>query len=53
MALATGELLQVAYRRSDRIESIHHGSFFAGDWTKLGLLLPSGLVLLFRRASGL
>ena len=37
---ATGQVLQVAYRRSDLIESIHDGSFFA-DWTKLYLFLPS------------
>jgi hypothetical protein len=44
--LGTGQLLQTAYRRSDLIESIHDGSFFAGDWTKLGLFLPAGLILL-------
>ncbi len=44
--LGTGRVLQVAYRRSDLIESIHDGSFFAGDWTKLGLFLPTGLTLL-------
>ena len=40
--LGTGRVLQTAYRRSDLIESIHDGSFFAGDWTKLGLFLPVG-----------
>jgi PepSY-associated TM region len=44
--LGTGRVLHTAYRRSDVIESIHDGSFFAGDWTKLGLFLPSGVVLL-------
>ena len=44
--LGTGTLLQVAYRRSDLIESIHDGSFFGGDWTKLGLFLPTGITLL-------
>jgi len=44
--LGTGEVLQVAYRRSDLIESIHDGSFFGGDWTKLGLFLPTGVTLL-------
>jgi uncharacterized iron-regulated membrane protein len=44
MALATGEVLQVAYRRSDLIESLHDGSFY-GDRTKLAIFLPSGLVL--------
>lgn len=44
--LGNGRLLQTAYRRSDLIESIHDGSFFAGDWTKLGLFLPAGVTLL-------
>ncbi len=43
--LGTGAVLQTAYRRSDLIESLHDGSFF-GDWIKLGLFLPAGLVLL-------
>lgn len=51
--LETGLILQTAYRRSDWIESIHDGSFFAGDWTKLGLFLPAGIVLLFLWLSGL
>lgn len=51
--LGTGQLLQVAYRRSDLIESIHDGSFFAGDWSKLGLFLPSGVTLLVLWVSGL
>ena len=41
----TGELLLLAKRRSDVIESIHDGSWFA-DWAKLGLFLPAGIVLL-------
>ena len=40
--LGSGRVLQTAYRRSDLIETIHDGSFFAGDWTKLGLFLPAG-----------
>jgi uncharacterized iron-regulated membrane protein len=46
--LGTGEILQVAYRRSDWIESIHDGSIF-GDIVKLGLFFPAaiGLVLLW------
>ena len=46
--LGTGEILQVAYRRSDWIESIHDGSIF-GDGVKLGIFLPAavGLVLLW------
>ncbi len=43
--LGTGKLLQAAVRRSDLIESLHDGSFFAGDVTKLGLFLPAGIVL--------
>lgn len=51
--LGTGRVLQTAYRRSDLIESIHDGSFFAGDWTKLGLFLPSGIIILLLWLSGL
>jgi hypothetical protein len=51
--LGTGRVLQTAYRRSDLIESIHDGSFFGGDWTKLGLFLPAGTVLLLLWLSGL
>jgi hypothetical protein len=43
--LGTGAVLQTEYRRSDIIESIHDGSFFAGDWTKLGIFLPAGITL--------
>jgi PepSY-associated TM region len=51
--LGTGRVLQTAYRRSDLIESIHDGSFFAGEWTKLGLFLPTGVVLLVMWLTGL
>jgi hypothetical protein len=51
--LGTGEILQTAYRRSDLIESIHDGSFFGGNWTKLGVFLPTGMVLLGLWATGL
>jgi uncharacterized iron-regulated membrane protein len=51
--LGTGRVLQTAYRRSDLIESIHDGSFFGSDWTKLGLFLPAGLTLLLLWLSGL
>ena len=44
--LVTADVLQVAYRRSELIESIHDGSFFGGDWIKMGLFLPAGLTLL-------
>jgi uncharacterized iron-regulated membrane protein len=51
--LGTGEVLQTAYRRSDLIESIHDGSFFAGDWTKIGLFLPTGATVLLLWLSGM
>lgn len=41
----TGAVLQVAYRRSDLIESIHDGSFF-GDYAKLWVFLPSALAVI-------
>ena len=41
----SGAVLQVAYRRSDLIESIHDGSFF-GDYAKLWVFLPSALALI-------
>ena len=46
--LGTAEILQIAYRRSDWIESIHDGSIF-GDGVKLGIFLPAatGLLLLW------
>lgn len=50
--LGTGRVLQQAHRRSDLIESIHDGSFFGGEWTKLGLFLPTGVLLLFLWGSG-
>jgi uncharacterized iron-regulated membrane protein len=43
--VATGEVLQVAYRRSDLIESLHDGSFFH-PLAKLGIFLPAGLIVL-------
>lgn len=48
---ATGEVLQVAYRRSDLIESIHDGSWFH-ERAKLWVFLPSGVILLGLWASG-
>jgi uncharacterized iron-regulated membrane protein len=42
---ATGEVLQLAMRRSDLIESLHDGSFF-GEAVKLWVFLPAGLILL-------
>lgn len=49
---ATGEILQVAYRRSDIIESLHDGSFFA-DWVKLYIFFPAGVVLLVLWGTGI
>ncbi len=40
----TGEVLQVAVRRSDLIESIHDGSYFH-DSVKLWVFLPAGVLL--------
>ena len=40
----TGKVLQVAYRRSDLIESIHDGTFFH-EKVKLWLFLPVALTL--------
>ncbi len=49
---ATGEIMQVAIRRSDWIESLHDGSYFLGDYSKLGLFLPAGIGLLLMLLSG-
>ena len=43
--LVTLETLSLEYRRSDLIEQIHDGSFFAG-WVKTFIFLPVGVVLL-------
>ena len=40
----SGDVLQVAYRRSDLIEQIHDGSWFH-DKAKLWIFLPSGIIL--------
>lgn len=47
----TAEVLQVAYRRSDLIETIHDGSFFA-DWVKLYVFLPTGILLIIMWGTG-
>ena len=41
---ATGEVLQVAYRRSDVITALHEGSWFA-DWVRFYVFLPVAFVL--------
>ena len=48
----TGEVLQVAVRRSDLIESIHDGSYFH-DRFKLWVFLPAGLMLAVLVITGL
>ncbi|MGJ8678346.1 MAG: PepSY domain-containing protein [Akkermansiaceae bacterium] len=48
----SGTVLQVAYRRSDVIESLHDGSFFH-DYAKLGVFLPSAIVLLLLWITGI
>ncbi|HYP27859.1 MAG TPA: PepSY domain-containing protein [Blastocatellia bacterium] len=48
----TGEVLQVAYRRSDVIESIHDGSWFH-DRVKLWVFLPTGATLLTLWVTGI
>ena len=46
-----GEVLQVAYRRSDLIERIHDGSFFS-DAAKLWIFLPSALIFVVLWGTG-
>ena len=48
----TAEVLKVAYRRSDTIESIHDGSFFS-DEVKLYLFLPTGILLVVMWGTGI
>ncbi|MEM1229120.1 MAG: PepSY domain-containing protein [Pseudomonadota bacterium] len=48
----TGAVLQVAYRRSDLIESLHDGSFFT-SWTKHYVFLPAAIGLFLLWATGI
>jgi len=48
----TSEVLSVAYRRSDLIESIHDGSFIS-DGIKLYVFLPTGILLLIMWGTGI
>lgn len=48
----SNEILQVAHRRSDFIESIHDGTFFH-DAVKLWVFLPSSLILFVLWVTGL
>ena len=50
--LQTGEVLQVAYRRSDVIEQLHDGSWFH-ERAKLYLFLPAAVVVLGLWLSGI
>ena len=48
----SGQVLQVAYRRSDLIESLHDGSFFH-SFVKSGIFLPAAVTLLLLWGTGL
>jgi uncharacterized iron-regulated membrane protein len=48
----TGEVLQVAYRRSDLIETLHDGTFFHEN-AKLWIFLPSAVTLLVLWITGI
>jgi hypothetical protein len=48
----TAEVVQLSYRRSDLIESLHDGSFFS-DEVKRFVFLPSGVVLLILWGTGI
>ena len=48
----TAEILHVAFRRSDLIESIHDGSYF-NEHFKLWVFLPAGIVLAALLITGL
>jgi uncharacterized iron-regulated membrane protein len=50
--IATLEVLSLDYRRSDLIEQIHDGSFFA-DWVKTFIFLPVGVLLLVLWLTGI
>jgi uncharacterized iron-regulated membrane protein len=49
---ANGEILQVMYRRSEWIESLHDGTFFHKS-ANLWLMLPSAIILLTLWLTGL
>jgi len=48
----TAEILQIAYRRSGIIESIHEGSFFSSK-VQYGIYLPSAIILLVLWITGI
>jgi uncharacterized iron-regulated membrane protein len=49
--LGTGAVVQVAYRRSDLIESLHDGRFF-GDVVAWAVFTPAGVVLMGLTVTG-
>lgn len=49
---SNARVLSANYRRSDVIESIHDGSYFA-SWTKLYLFLPIGILLIIMWGTGI
>lgn len=49
--LATGKVLQVGYRTSDWLETIHDFSFI-GDWAKYAFSFGTGVAVLAMAASG-
>ncbi len=48
----SGKVLQVAYRRSDLIESLHDGSFFS-DLAKLWVFLPTAIMFAILWGTGI
>ncbi|WP_438728102.1 PepSY domain-containing protein [Parasphingorhabdus sp. DH2-15] len=48
----TAKILSTAYRRSDWIESLHDGSYFA-DGVKLYVFLPAGILLFIMWGTGI
>lgn len=48
----SSKVVHVAYRRSDIIEQIHDGSYFA-DWVKLYIFFPTGIVLFVLWGTGI
>ena len=50
--MQTGKVLSSTRRRSDLIESLHDGSFFS-QFVKMGVFLPSGIVLFILWLTGL
>ncbi|MBO6513263.1 MAG: PepSY domain-containing protein [Phycisphaerales bacterium] len=49
--LQTGDVLSSSIRRSDFIESLHDGSFF-GEWVKMGIFLPAGVLMILMWVTG-